>query len=221
MTPELTPELPSNLPSDLTPGEPTVIHLVRHCEVENPDNVWYGLLEGFPLSQPGRQRAQRLGEHFASHPLAAVYASPMERAQETAAAIAEPHGLAVQPVEDIIEVHSFLQGQPADRRVLFKLRNLRYFINPLRPSWGEPYRSVAARMLRGIGAIRLAHPGQEVVMVSHMTPIQVARLAAEGRPLRPWLRVPCARGSVTTLVFEGDRLVRTEYQEVGGPALVR
>jgi broad specificity phosphatase PhoE len=200
---------------------PTLIHLVRHAEVHNPENIWYGLLEGFPLSDAGRRRAQQLGEHFAGHPLAAVYASPMERALETADAIAARHGLAVAPCAGIIEVRSFLQGQPADPRVLFKLRNLRYFVNPLRPSWGEPYRSVADRMLRSIERIRRAHPDEEVVAVSHMTPIQVGRLAVEGRQLSPLLaRLPCARGSVTTLVFDKDRWVRTDYQQVGGPAIV-
>ncbi|HWD10017.1 MAG TPA: histidine phosphatase family protein [Actinomycetota bacterium] len=199
----------------------TRIHLVRHCEVENPENVWYGLLDGFPLSEAGRQRAQLLGDHFASHDLAAVYSSPMERAVQTAEPIASQHGLAVTTNQEIIEVLSYLQGQPADRRVLYKVRNLRYFINPLRPSWGEPYRSVAARMVRALEAIRIAHPEQEIVAVSHMTPIQVARLATEGKPLRPWTGgVPCTRGSVTTLVYERDAWVRTEYQEVGGPAVV-
>ncbi len=193
----------------------TLIHLVRHAQVENPDNVWYGMLEGFPLSEAGRQRAQALGEHFASHPLAAIYASPLRRAHETAGLIAGARGLEVQTCDDIIEVESYLQGQPADRRVFLKARNLRYFVNPFRPSWGESYRSVAARMVRAIDRMRLAHPGEEVVAVSHMTPIMVGRLAVEGRALMPWLaRVPCRRGSVTTLVFEDDRYVRTDYEEV-------
>lgn len=200
----------------------TFIHLVRHCEVENPDNIWYGRLAGFPLSEAGRRRAALLAEHFATHPLAAVYSSPMERAQETAAPIAAGQGLEVVTCTELIEVLSYLQGQPADQRVLFKLRNLRYFVNPLRPTWGEPYRSVAARMVRAVEAIRLAHPDQEVVAVSHMTSIQVARLAIEGRSLRPWTGgVTCHRGSVTTLAFEGERWVGTTYQEVGGPALPR
>src|SRR6202011_3052125 len=77
------------------PMTTTVIHLVRHAEVENPDNIWYGHLEGFPLSAVGRQTAEALGEFFASHPLAAIYASPLERAQETAGAIARARGLEV------------------------------------------------------------------------------------------------------------------------------
>jgi broad specificity phosphatase PhoE len=124
----------------------------------------------------------------------------------------------VRLCDDIIETETYLQGQSADPRVLLKVRNLRYFVNPLRPSWGEPYRSVAARMLRAIDGIRSRHAGQEVVAVSHMTPIVVGRLAAEGRGLRPWrTRIPCARGSVTTLVYEDGAWARTEYREVGTP----
>lgn len=194
----------------------TAIHLVRHAEVENPDNIWYGHLEGFPLSARGRETAEALSEFFASHPLAAVYASPLVRAQETARPIARARGLDVDVCQDIIETQSHLQGQYADRRVFLKLRNLRYFLNPFRPTWGEPYRSVAARMVRAVEAMRLAHPGGEVVAVSHMTPIQICRLAVERRPLLPWLgTVACRRGSVTTLEFGDDGYVRTLYQEVG------
>jgi len=126
--------------------------------------------------------------------------------------------LEVQVCDDIIETESYLQGQPADRRVFLKVRNLRYFVNPLRPSWGESYRSVAARMVRAIDRMRLAHPGEEVVAVSHMTPIMMGRLAVEGRALRPWLaRLRCTRGSITTLVYEDGAWARTEYREVGAP----
>ena len=194
----------------------TVVHLVRHAEVENPDNIWYGHLEGFSLSAKGRETAEALAEFFASHPLAAVYASPLARAQETARPIARARGLDVDVCQDIVETQSHLQGEYADPRVFLNPRNLRYFLNPFRPSWGEPYRSVAARMLRAVEAMRLAHPGEEVVAVSHMTPIQIARLAVEGRPLRPWLsNVACRRGSVTTLEFGDDGYARTVYQEVG------
>ena len=194
----------------------TVVHLVRHAEVENPDNIWYGHLEGFSLSAKGRETAEALAEFFASHPLAAVYASPLARAQETARPIARARGLDVDVCQDIVETQSHLQGEYADPRVFLNPRNLRYFLNPFRPSWGEPYRSVAARMVRAVEAMRVAHPGGEVVAVSHMTPIQIGRLAVEGRPLRPWLNnVACRRGSVTTLEFGDDGYTRTVYQEVG------
>jgi broad specificity phosphatase PhoE len=200
----------------------TQIHVVRHAEVENPDNVWYGLLEGFPLSEQGRQTAEALARHFASHPLAAVYSSPLTRAMETAEPIARTHGLEIVTCPDIIETQSFLQGQPANRRVFRKVANLRYFVNPFRPTWGEPYRNVAARMVRAIDAMRAAHPGGEVVAVSHMTPIMVARVAVEGRALRPWLAgIHCARGSVTTLIYEDGNYARTEYVELSSSSVTK
>ena len=147
--------------------------------------------------------------------MSAVYASPLTRARQTAGPIAAPQGLEVRSCPDIVESQSYLQGEHADRRVFLKPGNLRYFVNPFRPTWGEPYRSVAARMVRAVGAMRLAHPGGEVVAVSHMTPIMIGRLAVEGRPLRPWLaRVHCRRGSVTTLEFEEGAYARTGYREV-------
>ncbi len=69
--------------------------LVRHGEVDNPDNVVYGDLPGFGLSECGFRQATSVGERLSSLGIAAVYASPLQRATETAAAIADSHGLSV------------------------------------------------------------------------------------------------------------------------------
>ena len=61
------------------------MHLLRHGEVHNPDGVLYGRLPGFHLSERGRQMAQMVGDHLAARDVACVVASPLERAQETAA----------------------------------------------------------------------------------------------------------------------------------------
>ena len=60
----------------------TVVHLVRHGQVENPRRVLYGRLPGYHLSLRGRAQADLLAAHFAGTPLAAVVASPLERAQQ-------------------------------------------------------------------------------------------------------------------------------------------
>ncbi|MGH9268660.1 MAG: histidine phosphatase family protein [Acidimicrobiales bacterium] len=194
----------------------TLIHLVRHAEVENPDNTWYGRLADFHLSDRGRRQAEALAEHFAGRTLAAVYASPLARAVETAGPIAAAQRLEVIREPDIIESVTYLQGKPADPRVFMNPLNLRFFVNPFRPSWGEPYVSISARMLGALGRMRRAHPGKEVVAVSHMTPIGVARLRLEGDSRPPWMAgLPIGRASVTTLVFDGEERVGTEYVEVG------
>ena len=194
----------------------TLIHLVRHAEVENPNNIWYGRLEGWVLSERGLRQIAALAEHFAETPLAAVYTSPLTRAIQTSTAIATPHGIQVKVMEDIIESEAHLQGLPGDRRLFRNPGNVRYFVNPMKPSWGEPYVSVRARMAKAVAEMRKEHAGGEVVAVSHQTPVLVARLMFEKNPKPPWrAKVPCQRASITTLKFEDEEFVGIEYLPVG------
>jgi len=194
----------------------TLVHLVRHAEVFNPNNVWYGRLEGFKLSERGLRQAAALGEFLREHDIAGVYCSPLTRAGQTAAEIAKPHGLEPVIEEDLIESETKLQGGPASMKLFRNPLKARHFYNPLRPSWGESYSSIETRMLRAIEKLRTDHAGREAVAVSHMTPVLVARLRVEGNRLPPWRAgLPCRRASVTTLEYDGDRYVRTIYEPVG------
>lgn len=194
----------------------TLVHLVRHAEVENPHNVWYGRLEGFVLSERGLRQAEALGEYFASRGIEGIYSSPMTRAQQTSAAIARHHGLEVVVDEDLIESETKLQGKPGDMRVFRNPLNARHFMNPFRPSWGESYQSIRTRMMAVVDRIRSKHQGAETIAVSHMTPVLVARLGIEMNPRPPWRAgLPCARASVTTIEFDDDRYVSTLYTPVG------
>ena len=189
------------------------IHLVRHGEVENPKGVIYGRLPGYHLSERGQRQARAAAQHLSDREIEAVVASPMERAQETAEAIAEVHGLDVGTDDRFIESHSTIEGLGRSARLL--LRDPRvwwHFRNPLTPSWGEPFSEIRVRMLDGVGELLQAHVGGEVVIVSHQTPVQVARLALARRNVPPWVGLaPCSTGSVTTMILEGDRLVSLEY----------
>ena len=73
--------------------EHTIVHLLRHGEVHNPEGVLYGRLPGYQLSELGRAMAQRIADHLADADIAHVGASPLERAQETAQPIADAHEL--------------------------------------------------------------------------------------------------------------------------------
>ena len=70
------------------PADTTVVHLLRHGEVHNPEGVLYGRLPGYHLSELGRQMARLVADHLADRDITYVVASPLERAQETAAPIA-------------------------------------------------------------------------------------------------------------------------------------
>ena len=83
-------------------GEHTVVHMMRHGEVFNPSGILYGRLPGFALSETGRGQAQAVADAFADHEIAAVFASPLQRAQETATPIATSHGLEIITNDDLI-----------------------------------------------------------------------------------------------------------------------
>ena len=88
----------------------TVVHLVRHGQVENPRRVLYGRLPGYSLSTRGQAQAGLLARHFADVPLAAVLASPLERAQQTATPIAAAHGLEIRTDLRLIETSNVFEG---------------------------------------------------------------------------------------------------------------
>jgi broad specificity phosphatase PhoE len=195
-------------------AEITVVHLLRHGEVHNPDHVLYGRLPGYHLSANGRMMAAAAADFFEGRPVAAVFASPLERAQETAQPVAERLGLTITTDERLIESGNVLEGRTISlSRLALNPGNWRYLWNPVTPSWGEPYNQVVARMRKTIDSAREAGRGREAVCVSHQLPIWVSRLAAEHR--RPWhnpsSRV-CALGSVTSLTFDGDVLTGVSYE---------
>lgn len=194
----------------------TTVHLLRHGEVYNPDKILYGRLPDFHLSDLGRQMADLAAEALAPHDITEVVSSPLERAQETAAPIAGQFGLT--PVLDgrIIEADNVFEGQRVSvgDGVLRQPRAWRHLYNPLRPSWGEPYTQVAARMRAAITDARRRNAGHEVVLVSHQLPVWIARLDAEGRRfVHDPRRRQCNLASLTSLEFEGDRLVTVVYSE--------
>ena len=203
------------------PADGTIVHLVRHGEVENPRQVLYGRLPGYHLSADGRMMAKAAAGFLAGRDVTVLLTSPLERAQETAEPIAEEFGLTPVIDERLIEPWNHFEGMTfgVGDGSLRKPRHWRHLVNPLRPSWGEPYRSVADRMLAACLDAARAASGHEAVCVSHQLPIWTARRAAEGRRLwhHPGRR-QCALGSVTSLTYTGGRVTAVSYAEPSAPA---
>jgi broad specificity phosphatase PhoE len=207
-------------------GQPqkTIVHLVRHGEVANPSGVLYGRLPGFGLSEDGKVMAKAAAGFMAGRDVTVLRSSPLERAVQTAEPIAAQLGLPVEIDERLIEPWNHFEGLNVGvgDGSLRSPRHWIYLRNPFKPSWGEPYREVAARVLAAAADAAKAARGHEAVCVSHQLPIWVARRQAEGRPL--WhdpRRRQCALGSVTSLTFDGDRLVSVSYAEPSGSAGTR
>ena len=93
----------------------TTLYLMRHGEVHNPEGILYGRLPGFYLSDAGVQQAHSAGNWLAEKPISAIYASPMERAQQTASIVAGyQDGLKPRVEPRLMEVHTPYQGRPTE-----------------------------------------------------------------------------------------------------------
>ena len=194
----------------------TTVHLLRHGEVYNPEGVLYGRLPGYYLSDLGLEMADRAATALAQRDIATVISSPMERAQQTATPIALSHNLEIVTNDDLIEAENIFEGKRVSvgDGVLKQPKTWPHLWNPFKPSWGEPYDIVAARMNAAIESARLAAQGREAVLVSHQLPIWVARLSAERRRLwhDPRSR-QCTLASLTSLTFDDQDLVAITYSE--------
>ena len=195
-------------------SDTTIVHLLRHGLVENPSGVIYGRLPGYHLSAEGRLMASAAADFFSERPVVSLFCSPLERAQETARPVAERLGLDIVTDERLIESSNHFEGLRfgVGDGSLRRPAHWPYLINPFRPSWGEPYRVVATRMLAMMEVARAAAAGAEAVCVSHQLPIWVTRRMAEGKRLwhNPATR-QCATGSVTSFSYSGDRLTGVAY----------
>ena len=197
----------------------TIIHLLRHGEVYNPQGILYGRSPGFVLSDRGRAMAERVAERIGDRDITHIVSSPLERAQETAAPLAKARGLVPVLDERVLESTNVFEGRPFTIRDGLVLRPSvwRHLWNPFRPSWGEPYADIAARMWAAVQDAREAAEGHEAVIVSHQLPIWICRLHAEGRRfLHDPRHRQCTLCSVTSFEFEGDRLRTIAYSEPAG-----
>ncbi len=203
----------------------TLVHLVRHGEVFNPDGVLYGRLPDFHLSERGRAMARRVADHLVQTGADVVHlrVSPLERAQETAAPLAEALSLPIVTDARLIEAGNDFEGLKVSgrRSVLLEPRYWRLLRNPLRPSWGEPYTDQVTRMRAAIADAGEAAYGHEAVLVSHQLPVWISRLAAEGHRLaHDPRRRECTLASITTLVLLDGEIVDVRYAEPCADLLV-
>lgn len=191
------------------------LHLVRHGEVHNPGRVLYGRLPHFPLSEDGRRMARSAAEHVAAlgRDVEALRCSPLERTQESAAPFAERFHLEPVLDERVIEPANVFEGTQM-RRSLLNPFNWWHLRQPSLPSWGEPYTSIADRMIEAMNDLWHSTAAGDAVIVSHQAPIWITHLSVAGLPLRHDPRTRrCALSSVTSFERVGDVWREVEYAE--------
>jgi len=208
----------------------TCISFVRHGEADNPQGVYYGRLPGFGLSAEGRRQAHYAALYLAecvtprvlsppSSPqprpacvceLAAIYSSPLRRAHETAAILAEElPGLSPVISPHLTEVYTPFDGQS---RQVMQDRGWDFYTGT-RPPYEQPG-DVVARVRRFIAQARAQHSGQHVIAVTHGDVVTFLLLWAMGRPVAHAHKADVARlgiasaypspASISTLKFETD-----------------
>jgi broad specificity phosphatase PhoE len=186
------------------------LHYIRHGEVYNPEGVLYERLPNFHLSKRGVKMAGVVGKYLADNAINAkrLYVSPLERAQETAGEILKYNELQKVTDDRLIEAKNVFAGLPVSARS-FSFKDFSKFINPFRPSWGEPYKQIATRMTSvGFDALEQAIKDNvdDVIVVSHQTPIYIARRAFEGKRVA---HIPSMRGttlcSITSFEFDENK----------------
>lgn len=194
-----------------------LLHLVRHGEVHNPEGVLYGRLPGYRLSELGHQMAEAAALELAGsdRAVAKLIASPLERAQQSARPIASAFSLEIATDERIIEPTNAFEGQKGSGpdSDFKKPRYWHRYWNPLRPSWGEPYRSIAARVREAMNDAWESTRGGDIVMVAHQSPIWIAHLDVAGKALfhNPASR-RCELSSITTFEKRGERWFEVDYR---------
>jgi broad specificity phosphatase PhoE len=200
----------------MSAAKKTVVHVLRHGEVHNPDKILYGRLPGFRLSELGAQMAKAAAQVLADRDVVRVVASPLERARETAEPIAAQFKVDVDVDERLLESVNWFEGKriSVGDGALRDPRNWWVLRDPITPSWGEPYSVIGKRMFDALQAAREAAEGHEAVCVSHQLPIWILRRYVERKRLwhDPRTR-QCGLASLTSFHFEGAKVVGIGYSE--------
>lgn len=200
----------------------TIVHLMRHGEVHNPEGVLYGRLPAFVLSDLGHQMAARAAEFLSKNEIVHMVASPLERAQQTAEPLSKLLEVPIHTDDRVIEADNLFEGKTVGvgNGAFTNPRNWWMLRNPIRPSWGEPYKEIAARMQAAVADARDAARGHEAVIVSHQLPVWIARRAYEQKSfVHDPRKRQCTLASLTSLTFDGDRFAGFTYSEPAGDLL--
>ncbi len=192
---------------------------MRHGQTPTTGKVLPGRAPGLHLADAGVQQAERAAARIAELPkVDAIYASPLERARETAAPIAAARGLKVHPDKGLLEC-DFGQWTGAELKALMKL-----------PEWGtvqrapstftfpggESFIAMQTRMVSAVDRLRAAHPGGVVVCVSHADPIKALVAHAMGTHIDLFQRIVISTCSITAIAYGMGAPVVLTVNSTGG-----
>lgn len=210
-------------PTEPTPPS-TLILLVRHGATPTTGQILPGRAPGLHLAERGRQQADEVAQRLAGLPVTAIYSSPMERAQETAAPTAAAFSLPVV-VEDGLNECDF--GEWTGRRIADLAQLPEWQVVQKTPSQfsfpgGESFAEMQSRVVAALGGIAEQHVGEVVVCVSHADTIKAAVTELSGAPLDAFQRVIIDTAAISVAEFRGeDTAMRLSNSRTGSLAYLR
>ena len=185
---------------------PVTVLLVRHGTTATTGTILPGRAPGLHLAEAGRAQAEAAAARIGSlSDVRAVYASPLERAQETAAPIARATGRRVRTVEGLNECDfgAWTGRKLAELRRLAAWRQVQNVPSGFRFPGGESFAEMQTRICGALGQLAARHRGGAIVAVSHADPIKAAVAQAVGTPLDLFQRLVVSPCSVTVIVYSG------------------
>lgn len=195
------------MPRRPKPPPPTLAVFVRHGRTATTGKVLPGRAPGLHLAEAGQAQAQAVAERLASLPgVDALYTSPLERARETAARIAQRLGIRARVDKGLVEC-DFGEWTGAELKALAKLpawRLVQRYPSGFRFPAGESFPEMQARVTATVHRLRARHPGGTVVLVSHADPIKAAVADATGTHLDLFQRLVISTCSVTAIAYTDD-----------------
>lgn len=215
------------MPRTKTPPPPasTLVLLVRHGQTPTTGKLLPGRAPGLLLAEAGVEQAKRAAERIAALPkVDAIYASPLERARETAAPIGAALGMKVQIDKGLLECE-FGDWTGAELKSLMKLPEwgtVQRAPSTFRFPNGESFTEMQTRMVSAIDRLRAKHPGGVVVMVSHADPIKAAVAHAMGTHIDLFQRIVIGTCSISAVAYgHGAPIVLTVNSTGGSLAELR
>ncbi len=200
------------------PKPPTRLVLVRHAVTAHTGPLLSGRMPGIDLSEKGVGQADATAQRLAKLPIAAVYASPIERTTQTAQQIAAHHTLVVQPLPGVIEADygDWTGGKIADLAKTDEWKVVQVAPSRARFPNGESITEMQSRTVAALDEVVARHPHETVVVVSHADPIKSAIAHYSGMHLDLFQRVHVSPASVTVFEFHSYGVMMVKCNDTGG-----
>jgi probable phosphomutase (TIGR03848 family) len=201
------------------PPSSTLILMVRHGQTPTTGTSLPGRAPGLHLAETGQQQAEAVAARIAElDRVDAIYASPLERAKETAAPIGKARSMKVRIDKGLLECDfgDWTGGLLKDLMKLPEWQTVQKFPSGFRFPNGESFTDMQSRMVNTLDRLRATHPGGVVVVVSHADPIKAAVAQAMGTHLDLFQRIVISTCSVSAVAYGTTGPVVLTVNSTGG-----